>query len=357
MPKAARQFLEIFAYLIVAGIFLAVRLPYLPAWWADFNADYALVGVMGKHTLEGHFPIFYYGQTYMGGAEWATAALLAKLRGEAEIPLELLRLNTLGWWALAGAAWAFFLRQTSAILALTVVSLFALGTYTLVRLAMIQDMAAQYLFFGALLALMLQNFRLLLGRRGFAFGLLLGFAWWINQTIVFLVVPALWVWHAEPRRWLALPAAKAFFYRERKLDWLYGLAAFLILFGIFAGLAGGVTIPLGRGHLKVPNGITLARDVFLVLVIVQALVRFAPRSAASRRQVAIAAARSAAPFALGFLVGYAPVWLGGLLGLYEKRPGIGLAILPMREMADQLKLLLLHLDDLLFSSLRVEVGI
>ncbi|MEW6184246.1 MAG: discoidin domain-containing protein [Thermodesulfobacteriota bacterium] len=56
--------------ILLIGIFLtAIKLPLLP-----FDSDQAIVGLMGKHILEGAFPWLYYGDSYSGTLEPGLAA-------------------------------------------------------------------------------------------------------------------------------------------------------------------------------------------------------------------------------------------------------------------------------------------
>lgn len=68
------------AVLIAAA--LAVRL--VVAWWLrfDHNPDFGTVALMAKHMAEGKdFPVFFYGQAYMGSAEPMVSALFCRLLG------------------------------------------------------------------------------------------------------------------------------------------------------------------------------------------------------------------------------------------------------------------------------------
>jgi len=64
--------------IILAGCALRV----LSAWFMQFkpNSDVGVVALMAKHMAEGvDFPVFFYGQPYMGSLEPAVSALLCKL--------------------------------------------------------------------------------------------------------------------------------------------------------------------------------------------------------------------------------------------------------------------------------------
>lgn len=349
--RAWKLSLELLVYAAATACFFALRTPLLPYWWTDFNSDFALVGVMAQHTLEGHFPIYYYGQNYMGGLEWLTAALGAKLAGSPTVSMEILRWNDLLWWFAASAAWVLFLRRISALLGIAAAGLFAFGNFVLLWSSVVQELTPEYVFFGALITWALWAQRNLLGRRGFFFGALLGLAWWTNQSVVFFFLPALWVFHAEPENWLGRPIAREFLRPVRGLRWVYGILAFLFLLGVGIALAGGLLIPLGKGHLKIPNGLSLAKTAFALLLLFQLIAKLRNRQRPEFRAEAWKLILLARYLALGFFVGYAPVWLGRIFHLYEKSYGVGLAILPVKEWGAQAVAFAASMDTVLYSSL------
>lgn len=46
-----------------------------------FHADEAIVGLMARHILQGHWPVFFYGQAYMGSLDATLVALAFRLSG------------------------------------------------------------------------------------------------------------------------------------------------------------------------------------------------------------------------------------------------------------------------------------
>ena len=76
------------------GIFLfvaAARFAVLFASQTHVHSDEAIIGLMGKHILEGrHFPFYMYGQPYNAGAAWEAylAAVAFALFGVAVVPLK-----------------------------------------------------------------------------------------------------------------------------------------------------------------------------------------------------------------------------------------------------------------------------
>jgi hypothetical protein len=66
-------------YLIILAIGFLVRLLAVPM--LPFDSDQAIVGLMGKHILEGSFPWIYYGDSYCGTLEPALAAWVFLFNG------------------------------------------------------------------------------------------------------------------------------------------------------------------------------------------------------------------------------------------------------------------------------------
>lgn len=347
VKKSLSQFLEFFPYISAAVVFFLLRAPLLPLWWPDFHSDFALVGIMAEHTKAGSFPIYFYGQNYMGGLEWLTAAILSIfLDSGSSVSLDVLRTNSLLWWFAAWVAWVFAVRRWSVPASQLVGWLFAIGTTQLLQVSVLQELSPQFLFFGAVLLHLLGRFDDLKGKRGFVFGLLLGLAWWTNQSVVFFLLPALWLFQARPAEWHRSLFFTTVFSRAQRLHWLYLLSAFLILAGALIAVFGGLSLSQGPLRLKVPNGISLARDVALGLLVLQMVRALWILRATGKLKEALT---PIFPAAAGFLIGFAPVWLGRLLGLYEKSYGVGLAILPYWHWPSQAGAIVLRLYELFFS--------
>src|SRR5207344_2436176 len=68
---------------------LSLRLYFVLTPHGVLDADEAIVGLMGRHVLRGEFPIFYYGQRYMGGLEPHLAALGFAIGGTTPLVLKL----------------------------------------------------------------------------------------------------------------------------------------------------------------------------------------------------------------------------------------------------------------------------
>ncbi|MHB0869485.1 MAG: glycosyltransferase family 39 protein [Chloroflexota bacterium] len=81
--------LALAAVLVAAG---ALRLFLLAGPQTELEADEAIVGLMGRHILQGERPIFYYMQPYMGGLEAYLAAGFFALMGSSTFALKLVPL-------------------------------------------------------------------------------------------------------------------------------------------------------------------------------------------------------------------------------------------------------------------------
>src|SRR5439155_5825599 len=59
------------------------------------DADEAVLGLMARHILHGHFPIFFYGQNYLGSIEAFWTAVLFALFGATPL---VLKFGALSWF-------------------------------------------------------------------------------------------------------------------------------------------------------------------------------------------------------------------------------------------------------------------
>jgi len=72
-PSPALRVLALGAVVLVAALGLLLRLWALGRW--PVSSDEAIVGLMAKEILQGHFFAFYWGQSYGGGEPYVVAAL------------------------------------------------------------------------------------------------------------------------------------------------------------------------------------------------------------------------------------------------------------------------------------------
>jgi hypothetical protein len=268
----------------ILAAFVLVRLPLLSkeASARGWNGDSAIYGLMAKKIHDGKgFDVFFWGQNYMGPLTPALAAAIRRTVldpagiGEEGGPISL-RLASMS--EIAFGICFFFLGLTrlfGRVIAAAAGLWMAIGPPYFIRLSAVHgselgpEMSfalGSVLFF--LAAGALTRPRPFLDRLGghFALGLLAGFGWWMNQTIVFVLLPvaALVLFRSAPfRRFL----------RGR--------------FNPEGGSSGEPRSPSWRGW-----------------------------------------ARFMTPLLCGFVLGYMPVWLGRMLGRYE--PALGPVVPPWR---------------------------
>lgn len=73
--------------LAILGLAVLIRGCYLI--YINLDADMAVTGLMGRHILRGHFPVFFYGQPFCGSIEAYLAAAIFALLGSSPLPLSL----------------------------------------------------------------------------------------------------------------------------------------------------------------------------------------------------------------------------------------------------------------------------
>lgn len=276
-----------------------------------FNSDAAIIALMGKKMLDGRgFDIFFWGQNYVGPLTSMFIAAAGAFTGGVD-PLAL-RLGTFalvccGILLTGLAVWRIDRRAAIAtMLALAI-------TPPVILRMMITPLGAEMAFVlaSALLALFFWYPRALL------LGVLAGFSWWMNQQVVFTLIAGAivlaWrspVFHRELRR---VPDRWTF--RTTRLPgvvhafaWLStGLGALLLVLFIVFDLLSIDVIPFVFGR---------ATDALLLLLVPLVLVFLLEWR--SWRLPSFASLTPLVRFALGFAIGYAPVWLGGMLGWYER---------------------------------------
>lgn len=173
-------------------IAVLVRLDFMRAAQWSIDADEAIVGLMGKHILEGRgVPVFYYGQHYMGSLEAILAAGSFAMFGATPVALSLVPLFfsialVPLLYALGSALGGRTAGRVAALLtafppsALIIWSVKARGGFI------------EVLVLGALaLLLTVRWFSAKAGSLGYpaAVGLVLGIGWWVNNQILYFILP------------------------------------------------------------------------------------------------------------------------------------------------------------------------
>jgi hypothetical protein len=181
---------------LVLVLGLGVRLLFLAKTSFVIDSDEAIVGLMAKHILDGRtWPVFYYGQDYMGSLEAILASLSFATLGMSSASLKLVPLlfSVLQIGLVYALAHSFVGKRASLIAAL----LCALGPVTLIlwsgkaRGGFIEMMVLGTIAL-VLSCQLLTNRQCPYNRARFqsvCLGLVLGLGWWVNNQISFYMLP------------------------------------------------------------------------------------------------------------------------------------------------------------------------
>jgi len=277
-PDKGKQTDWCFLTLVIA-VAAIVRLDFLAANDFVLDADEAIVGLMGKHILEGRaLPVFYYGQHYMGSFEAILAAGFFKLFGISNVVLKMVPfcfslvlvyvLYELGLQAggrLAARLAALFCAIPSS--ALVTWSAMARGGYIEV---IVLGAYAMLLMCWWLRAEMISI------QRGFFIWLVIGFGWWVYNQIIYFALPVGlfmlarvlrpgedWGWRALGwYKWFKLSVGVFFtvaggFLLGGLPFWIYNLQHGFVSFELF----GRASLAEAWSHLV--NSLTLAIPILL----------------------------------------------------------------------------------------------
>ncbi len=242
---------EVAAVLCIIFMVL-IRLWFSLLGWPGTDSEEGTMGLMALHIAQGHdWPIFYYGQNYMGAAEAYVAALMFHITGVSLISLRLAMLSFVALFGIAAYALAALLYgRRVALISLVVLSL--APRYILTPEMRAVGGAVETLAFGTL-AVLLASWLVLSYQREnlspwkrrlayLAWGLVVGLGLWSHWLVLpFVFVSAL----------LLL----LFCWRE----WSRGLQLLLLLAGLGLG-----ALPLIIYNLHAPAGQN-SLSVFLAL--------------------------------------------------------------------------------------------
>ena len=92
-PPSTRRFRPCLPDLLAGGVLLLGVLARVARAWAgraSLDVDASVVGLMARHMAQGtDFPLFFYGQSYMGSLEPSASAVMFRLFGESGFTLGL----------------------------------------------------------------------------------------------------------------------------------------------------------------------------------------------------------------------------------------------------------------------------
>jgi hypothetical protein len=181
-------------WLWLAAIVFAGLLPRLLLVWITksvIDSDEAIVGLMAKHITEGKpWPIFYYGQNYMGSLEGIMAALSFLIFGRSNFTLKLVPLvfslvHICLVYALARRFVDRFCARIAALLTAIAPSALVLWS-TMARGGFIEIVVIGTL--SLIISIDLLTGRITVSKKSMFFlGLILGLGWWVNNQIIFYI--------------------------------------------------------------------------------------------------------------------------------------------------------------------------
>ncbi len=338
------------ATLLLAGLlFVAVRLPLLTDQGSarGWNSDAGVFGLAAREIVEGgKIGVFFWGQTYMGPLTSLSGAAVAIVRhgrgGGSVDPIDL-RLGTMAEVALGSLFFWLGLRA-------------ALGRWPAAVAVLLLAIGPRYLFDSSLIArgdeiaflssgaVFWLCARSLAGQRSpplfeapagcLLFGLVAGFGWWMNQGVVFILLPLALVLLRDSRVWSevrpVLRPLDRLFVRPERLGWprlrqeaLFAWRAwhFLLAAVFLVAIANQAGLPVRSFYAREP--IVEPIGAFLLTAALgETLFRgdLARRSQRMGSDLVRLAPRALA-LSGGFLIGCLPAAAGGRLGWYEPAYG------------------------------------
>ena len=289
----------------------------------------------GRRIHDGvQFPIFFWAQSYMGLFTSYVSAAIGFLAGDPgrlalrlAAAAEVLSSIILYWLGLRRA----FDRGTALIVAAWLVA----GPWFLFHMTVAPVGAEQAWFLGGLLFWFVMRYPLHTIAQSFAFGLLCGFMWWINQSAVFVPAAAALVAIGDSEWWSRMkPRVRPLdrlLVREREHHILVRALGFFLAFMTLLGILFSTGVPVPALFLFSPVAEPLtALLVFHAIVFGREWLEVLPR----RWFFGALAA-----FAIGFVIAYAPVIIGGMRGLYPESYGLSVPLIALDRVPQQIWLI------------------
>ncbi|MEM8535550.1 MAG: hypothetical protein AAGF95_32265 [Chloroflexota bacterium] len=75
--------------MLVILLAIAVQVWFALKWAGSFDSDEAIIGLMSRHMLEGHIPVYFYGQHYLGSLDALLAAPFLHVFGSSVLTLRI----------------------------------------------------------------------------------------------------------------------------------------------------------------------------------------------------------------------------------------------------------------------------
>ncbi|MCU1245151.1 MAG: hypothetical protein JWN02_1061 [Acidobacteria bacterium] len=326
----------------LVALFLLIRLPILTGdgLLLGWNSDAAIFGLMARGIAAGReLPVYYWGQSYMGPLTSYLAVPIGLALGHIgplavrlAVSLQVVAGSIFFWLALRTA----FDARVASLIALWL----AIGPEFLFQFVISPSGAEHVLFLGGLIAWLTMRG---LARGGLTpgqwlfFGLLSGAGWWINQGVVFVMAAALVVIVVRSRFWalawpeprirerLTLALAERTSARSGDLRLVLRLIAALLFLDLLLGMLRQFSPKVPAFFLDRPvlePLIALTAFYLLVELLFGRDLRHALRRPGTWLPPALL-------FALGAVIGYAPVLVGERLRLFPDAYGLSTPLLPL----------------------------
>lgn len=178
-----------------AAAFLLLRLPLLmePGVRLGWNSDAAIYGLMARAMVSGReFPLFFWGQDYLGTLTSMTAAVIGMLFFGGQVSPLVLRLAASFQIAVACLFfWAGLRRIVGRGPALLMLFWLAAGPSFLLAMSYAPLSAEQMFVVGSIVFWLVVRSRFMHAWQWLALGLLAGLGWWAHRGVVFILLPAL----------------------------------------------------------------------------------------------------------------------------------------------------------------------
>ncbi len=339
-----------FSFLILGAIFFGFRIDSYTLENAiqSLNADNTTFGMMAEEILlYKKIPIYFYGQNYMGPLSSLVIALTQLMRNSLGvvdlIPFYQTPFNISPVSIVIGASSLVFIGIFGWFLTLRRLFSVGVGFFCAAALTLcsplllaqsLRPLGAEMAFaFSPYLIMMylyvLSDLKSL--QRQLSFGLLFGFAWWMNQTIVFVFIPIafhfvsrteIYQYFRHNISWPKLltlrfgPHIQISNHLRYLLIFLYALATLFVVLGLYVISINRLKTIIFGIKLHIPNGLSCLKIAILIFFVTQFFIHF--KKVPQFRKKLLQAINSLKFFMIGAFVGYAPVILGKLLGWYEK---------------------------------------
>jgi hypothetical protein len=348
-----KKYLIFWAGMILIGLFFVwIRMPMLTIENSlkGWNSDYAIFVMMGEDIWNGvDFPFFYWGGNYLGplngffmGATQRVMEVFGYAQSTSVDPNVTFSIGPLAasitclWMFLAGTLFygLAFLRLFTVWETLLACLALSVGGESFIRFSL-RPLAPEVAYFLAGIITwkgitLIQNPN---KKNQFLFGFIFGFCWWMNQMTIFALAPIFYFFISQSEYYKSLRLNFQFkerlFLNMKALDlpplnralkafllFAYSLVGLNFILGAYIAIIGGINErPFGI-KLKIHNGFSPMKTSLLIFLGTQFFIWFFKNI--DSKKVLKNIASTLRYFLSGVFLGYGPVLLGKVLGLYEK---------------------------------------